>query len=142
MEHQQLIKELHPLEIRVLLHFKRGDSINPGRLQQELGYKPGQSNQAFAWLEAKQLIEETDRTKITEYSITDLGLEYREKGTPEERLLSLVQKDGPSKLPEAASKLGLENKEVGSAFGAAAGWGLLAMNEQKQVMCKDESKQE
>jgi len=142
MEHQQLIKELHPLEIRVLLHFKGGDSINPERLKQELSYKPGQSNQAFAWLEAKQLIEETDRKKVTEYSITDLGIEYRDKGTPEERLFSLVQKEGPSKLPEAAAKLGLENKEVGSAFGAAAGWGLLAMNEQKQVACKDETKQE
>ena len=52
MERQQLIKELHPLETRVLLHFKQADSISSERLQQELGYKPGQSNQAFAWLEA------------------------------------------------------------------------------------------
>jgi phenylalanyl-tRNA synthetase alpha chain len=66
MERRQLIKELHPLEIRVLLHFKGGDSISSERLQQELGYKPGQSNQAFAWLEAKKLIEETERTKISE----------------------------------------------------------------------------
>ena len=142
MERQQLIKELHPLETRVLLHFKQADSISSERLQQELGYKPGQSNQAFAWLEAKQLIEETQRTKVTEYSITELGIEYRDKGTPEERLFKLVQTEGPSRLPEAAQKLGLENKEVGSAFGAAAGWGLLAMDEQKQVVCKDESKQE
>ena len=142
MERQQLIKELHPLETRVLLHFKQADSISSERLQQELGYKPGQSNQAFACLQAKQLIEETERTKVTEYSITDLGIEYRDKGTPEERLFKLVQSEGPRKLPEAARKLGLENKEVGSAFGAAAGWGLLAMDEQKQVVCKDESRQE
>jgi phenylalanyl-tRNA synthetase alpha chain len=125
-----------------LLHFKQADSISSERLQRELGYKPGQSNQAFAWLEAKQLIAETERTKVTEYSITDLGIEYRDKGTPEERLFKLVQDEGPSRLPEAAQKLGLENKEVGSAFGAAAGWGLLAMDEQKQVVCRDESKQE
>jgi phenylalanyl-tRNA synthetase alpha chain len=139
MERQQLVKELHPLEIRVLLHFKRGDSISSERLQQELGYKPGQSNQAFAWLEAKQLIEETERTKVTEYSITDLGIEYRDKGTPEERLFSLIQKEGPSKLPEAAQKLGLENRDVGSAYGATSSWGLLTMNEQKQVTIKDET---
>jgi phenylalanyl-tRNA synthetase alpha chain len=142
MERQQLIKELHPLEIRVLLHFKQEDSISSERLQRELGYKQGQSNQAFAWLEAKRLIEETERTRVTEYSITDLGIEYRDTGTPEERLFKLVQSEGPCRLPEAAGKLGLENKEVGSAFGAAAGWGLLAMDEQKQVVCKDESKQE
>jgi len=120
MSRQQLIKELHPLEIRVLLHFKRGDSITPERLQQELGYKAGQSNQAFSWLEAKQLIEETERRKVTEYSITDLGMEYREKGTPEERLLALVREDEECRLslPEIAQKLELENRDVGSAFGA------------------------
>jgi len=140
MERQQLIKELHPLEIRVLLHFKRGDSINPERLQQELGYKPGQSNQAFAWLEAKQLIEETDRIKITEYSITDLGFEYREKGTPEERLLALVrdETEDPLTLPEIAQKLGLENRDAGSAFGALSKRGLLVMNEEKRVVASKE----
>jgi phenylalanyl-tRNA synthetase alpha chain len=136
MCHQQLIKELHPLEIRVLLHFKRGDSISSERLQRELGYKPGQSNQAFAWLEAKQLIEETERRATSEYSITELGVEYREKGTPEERLLSLVrdEKQGPLTLPEIAQELGLENRDVGSAFGALSKRGLLVMNEDKRVV--------
>ena len=136
MCHQQLIKELHPLEIRVLLHFKRGDSISSERLQRELGYKPGQSNQAFAWLEAKQLIEETERRTTPEYSITELGVEYREKGTPEERLLALVrdEKQGPLTLPEIAQELGLENRDVGSAFGALSKRGLLVMNEDKRVV--------
>ena len=101
VEPQQQIKELHPLEIRVLLHFKREDPISPERLQQELGYKAGQSNQAFSWLQAKQLIEEIERRTIPEYTITDLGTEYREKGTPEERLLALVREEneGPRTLP-------------------------------------------
>jgi phenylalanyl-tRNA synthetase alpha chain len=132
---EQLIKELHPLEIRVLLHFKEGDSISSEHLQQELGYKAGQSNQAFAWLQAKQLIEETERKKVAEYSITDLGMEYREKGTPEERLLALVREEkNPLTLPEIADRLDLENREVGSAFGALSKHGLLAMNENKRVV--------
>ena len=141
MERQQLVKELHPLEIRVLLHFKRGDSFSSERLQQELGYKPGQSNQAFAWLEAKQLIEETERRKITEYSITELGIEYREKGTPEERLLALAREERqkPMTLPEIARELGLENRDVGSAFGALSKRGLLVMNESKQVLAGEAS---
>jgi len=80
MKREQLIKELHPLEIRVLLHFGKDESLTPERLQEELGYKPGQSNQAFSWLTAKQLIEETERMKSSEYSITDLGREYRKNG--------------------------------------------------------------
>jgi phenylalanyl-tRNA synthetase alpha chain len=133
---EQLIKQLHPLEIRVLLHFKKGDSIDSERLQQELGYKPGQSNQAFAWLQAKQLIEETERTKVVEYSITDLGIEYRDKGTPEERLLAVVREKekNPLTLPEIAGKLGLENRDVGSAFGALSKRGLLVMTEDKRVV--------
>ncbi len=141
MEREQLIKELHPLEIRVLLHFGKDEPVTPERVQEELGYKPGQSNQAFSWLTAKQLIEETERRKSTEYSITDLGREYKERGTPEERVMELVCKQGSLTLPEIANKLGLENKDVGSAFGALAKAGLLAMNEAKQVILKVESAQ-
>ena len=139
MENEQLIKELHPLEIRVLLHFGKDEPATLGRVQEELGYKPGQSNQAFSWLTAKQLIEETERRKSTEYSITDLGREYKERGTPEERLMELVRKQGSLTLPEIMNKLGLENKEVGSAYGALAKAGLLAMNEAKQVIFQVES---
>jgi len=142
MEREQLIKELHPLEIRVLLHFGKDESVTPNRVQEELGYKPGQSNQAFSWLTAKQLIEETERRMSTEYSITDLGREYKERGTPEERVMELVRsvrKQGSLTLPEITNKLGLENKDVGSAYGALAKAGLLAMNEAKQVILKVES---
>jgi phenylalanyl-tRNA synthetase alpha chain len=141
MKAEQLIKELHPLEIRVLLHFGKDEPLTPERLQEELGYKPGQSNQAFSWLTAKQLIEETGRMKSTEYSITDLGREYRERGTPEERVMELVRKHGSLTLPEITNKLGLENKDVGSAYGALAKAGLLAMNEAKQVILKAEPAQ-
>ncbi len=139
MENKQLIKELHPLEIRVLLHFGKDEPATLERVQEELGYKPGQSNQAFSWLMAKQLIEETERRKSTEYSITDLGREYKERGTPEERVMELVRKQGALTLPEITNKLGLENKEVGSAYGALAKAGLLAMNEAKQVIFQVES---
>lgn len=139
MENEQLIKELHPLEIRVLLHFGKDEPATLERVQEELGYKPGQSNQAFSWLTAKQLIEETERRKSTEYSITDLGREYKERGTPEERVMELVRKQGALTLPEITNKLGLENKEVGSAYGALAKAGLLAMNEAKQVIFQVES---
>jgi len=136
MESEQLIKELHPLEIRVLLHFAPEDSITPERLHEELGYKPGQSNQAFSWLESKQLIEQTERRGFSEYSITDLGREYRGTGTPEERLFRLVheRKQQALSLPEIADKLGLENKDVGSAFGTLSKAGILTMNADKRVI--------
>jgi phenylalanyl-tRNA synthetase alpha chain len=144
MDREQLIKELHPLEIRILLHFNAEDSITHERLGEELSYKTGQSNQAFAWLAAKRLIEETERQRISEYSITDLGREYRQQGTPEERLFKLVG-DGnsaPLTLPEIADKLALENKDVGSAFGALSKAGVLTMDGDKRVIAGSKTKAE
>jgi phenylalanyl-tRNA synthetase alpha chain len=141
VELEQLIRELHPLEIRVLLRFDAKDSITPERLHEELAYKPGQSNQAFSWLEAKRLIEETERSKVTEYSITGLGREYREQGTPEERLLNTVrsEKKHALTLPEIASRLGLENRDAGSAYEALSKAGVLAMDENKRVVLAADS---
>ncbi len=136
---EQLIKGLHPLEVRVLLGFGSGDRITTEALQQELGYKLGQCNQAFAWLSAKLLIEETERSKRLEYSITDLGRQYREQGTPEERVLSLVSEQGSLTLPQIAERLGLENRDIGSAYGALAKRGLVSMNESRQVTLRPES---
>ncbi len=138
MDRDQLMKALHPLEIRVLLHFGRGNSVTPEQIEDELGFKPGQGNQAFSWLATKKLIEEAERSRRIEYTITDLGREYRQHGSPEERLVGLLRQEGPLTLPEIAGRLGLENREVGSAYGSMAKRGLLGMNENKQVELKND----
>jgi phenylalanyl-tRNA synthetase alpha chain len=133
MDAERLIKTLHPLEVRLLLHFNAGEEITPQLVQDELGYKLGQCNQAFSWLSAKDLLVETDRRRRMEYSITELGREYRRKGTPEQRIVSLLEEDGPLPLPEIAGRLGLENRDVGSAYGALSKEGILTMDEDKRV---------
>ena len=52
------VKNLHPLEVRLLRHVSAGEDITPERIIQDLDYKVGQSNQAFSWLTAKGLVEE------------------------------------------------------------------------------------
>jgi hypothetical protein len=42
------VRSLHPLEVRVILSYAPGERLSAARLAGELGYKPGQSNQAFS----------------------------------------------------------------------------------------------
>jgi phenylalanyl-tRNA synthetase alpha chain len=72
--------------------------------------------------------------------LTELGAEQAERGTPESRILSHVKKNGPVSLPDLAAALGLENKDIGSAFGALSKDGALAMDAEKRVSLSDESK--
>jgi phenylalanyl-tRNA synthetase alpha chain len=142
MGQEQTIRTLHPLETRVLLHFRAGEEITPARTQEELGFNQGQCNQAFSWLAARQFIAERRRQKRTEYTITELGREYRQKGTPEQRLVELTRRQGPLTLPLLSERLGLESREVGSAFGALAKAGRAAMNEARQVVLLGEKEPE
>lgn len=110
------VKNLHPLEVRLLRAVKKGESITTERITDELGYKVGQCNQAFSWLTAKGCLEETKREKKTLYELTDLGREWQKNGMPVERIFSFI-KETPSTMPEISEKLGLEKSDTGSAFG-------------------------
>jgi phenylalanyl-tRNA synthetase alpha chain len=134
MEHELLIKGLHPLEIRLLLHFGEEEEIGSARVQEELSFNLGQCNQAFSWLVTKGLAAEKSREVSVEFSLTALGQAYQKEGLPEERILELLASGPALTLPELAARLGLEKSDVGSAYGALAKAGLAAMNESKQVV--------
>jgi phenylalanyl-tRNA synthetase alpha chain len=142
-ELEQLVKSLHPLEVRLLRHFGEAKeaAFDARLLQQALGYNVGQCNQSCAWLSTKGLIAESERRKRTEYAITELGREYRRAGTPERRLYELAGKEGPLDLAQIAERLGLESREVGSAFGALSKGGLLGLDAEKKVQVRPDSPQ-
>ena len=126
-------RELHPLEVKVLLQYGKGDTISHARLASDLGYNTGQASQALSWLSAKGFVAETSRTARVLYEITDLGRECRAKGTYEQRIVDLVAADGPLPLPEIAKKLGIEAKDVGSAFGGLSKDKVLVMDAEKRA---------
>lgn len=134
MDIQSIIKNLHPLEIRVIRAYEPGQELTADKLIQDLGYKPGHANQAFSWLAGKDLLAETGRTTSTYYEITELGRQYAKEGTPEERIINLLQAKGPHSLPEIASALALDNKDVGSAFGILSKEEAVAMNDEKKAV--------
>ena len=133
MDISSVIKNLHPLETKVLLRYGLKDELTSAKLQAELGYKEGHANQAFSWLAGKQLLAEVARTPHTYFELTDFGKKIQAEGFVEEKIVALLQKEGAKSLPEIAAALNIENKDVGSAFGALSKDGVLAMNGEKKA---------
>ncbi|MBQ0051842.1 MAG: phenylalanine--tRNA ligase subunit alpha [Treponema sp.] len=133
MDIQNIIKNLHPLEIKVLLKYGQKDELSSEKLQKELDYKEGHANQAFSWLGGKDLLSVVSKTPHTFYEITDLGRSYAKDGLPEEKIVNFVKANGAKTLPEIAAGTGLEQKDVGSAFGQLSKAGLLKMNTEKMA---------
>jgi len=126
-------RELHPLEVKVLLRYAAGDEVSHARLAADLGFKEGQASQALSWLAAKGFVAETGRVTRVSYELTELGREYLAKGTPEQRILHLLAERGGRTLPEIAADLGMEPKDVGSAFGALTKDGVVRMDPDKRA---------
>lgn len=133
MNISNIIKNLHPLEIKVLLKYSDKDELTSEKLIKELDYKEGHANQAFSWLGGKELLKETGRVAHTYYEITDMGKALAKDGTVEERVVSLLKDSGAKTLPEIATALKIENKDIGSAFGQLAKDGILKMNAEKKA---------
>ncbi len=134
MDIKSLVRTLHPLEIKVLGAYAPGEELSADRLAADLGYKEGQANQAFSWLSAKGLAEEAGRVSRTVYELTPQGLDWISEGTPEERILRHLTDKGPARLPEICAALGLEQKDVGSAFGLLSKEGALSMDAEKRAV--------
>jgi phenylalanyl-tRNA synthetase alpha chain len=126
-------RELHPLEVKVLLRYGAGDALSLLRLAADLSYNTGQANQALSWLAAKGYAAETARAQRVFYEITDFGRECADKGTYEQRIVDLLASGGALALPEIAQALGIEAKDVGSAFGGLSKDKVLAMDGEKKA---------
>jgi phenylalanyl-tRNA synthetase alpha chain len=128
-----IIKNLHPLEVKVLLAYKSDAELTVEKIEKELDFKAGNGNQALSWLAAKHLITEKQRKLSVFFELTDFGRVWKEKGSPEERIIELVRSKQGLSLPEIAENLGLDQKDVGSAFGNLAKSGILTLDNAKKV---------
>ncbi len=127
------VKKLHPLEVKLLRHVKKGEKIDNQRIIAELGYKVGQCNQAFSWLSQKGLLKETERVRKVVYELTDYGRKIKSEGLIAERIFTFLGKNGAHALPEIASALGLDKSDVGSAFGALSSKKAVFLNAERKA---------
>lgn len=127
------VKNLHPLEVRLLRFAEAGKDITARLLTDGLHYNIGQCNQSFSWLCGRGCLEETGRQQKIVYEITETGRQQAESGTPVERIFLLLKAEGPHTLPQIASRLGLEQADVGSSFGQLSKAKAASMNAEKQA---------
>lgn len=133
MDISNIIKNLHPLEVKVLLKYSENDELTSEKLMKELNYKEGHANQAFSWLSGKNLLKEIGRIPTTFFEMTKTGRNLKDSGTIEERAVTFVKNNGAKTLPEIAAGLGVEQKDIGSAFGPLSKEGVFKMNAEKKV---------
>ena len=127
------VKNLHPLEVRVLKYIEPGKAVSADDLVKALGMNVGQCNQALSWLSAKNFTIEDRRDNHIFFELTETGEQYAEIGTPAERIFNLIQAESGLTLPDISSRLGLENSDTGSAFGMLSKLGFLTMGSEKTV---------
>ena len=129
------VKKLHPLEVKLLRHVPSGKHFSHEDIIKELGYKMGQCNQAFSWLEAKDLVKEVSRRKRIIYELTEYGMKMEKEGLPAERIFSYLKENGAHTLPEIAAALSLEQSDVGSAFGTLSSGKAVKLNDERKAEC-------
>ena len=127
------VKNLHPLEVKLLRYVNAGEDITEEKIISGLGYKVGQCNQAFSWLTTKGCLEEVSRTKKTFYELTETGRSMGAEGVPAERIYAFLKEKGAFTMPEIAEALSLEKSDVGSAFGLLSSKGALRLNDERKA---------
>lgn len=128
------IKNLHPLEVKVLNSFEVGEHLTNEILDSKLGFKEGHANQVFSWLQMKGLLTEISRTTEVFYELTDIGESYVKNGLTIIRVVKLLAQGKPLSLPAIAQALDVENKEIGTAFGQLSKEGCVSMDENKNAV--------
>lgn len=131
------VKNLHPLEVKLLRHVKPESKITTENIVNELGYNIGQCNQAFSWLCAKNCLTEESRQTIVTYELTELGRTQAEIGTPIQRIFNLLSTGEHFTLPEICEKLDLQQSDIGSAYGILSKTGVCALDENKKAYLKN-----
>jgi phenylalanyl-tRNA synthetase alpha chain len=129
----QIIKNLHPLEVKIIRHYGSNDELSIETVESALGFKSGNGNQALSWLTGKGIVRESRRETRVFFELTELGLQFKEKGSPEERIIELLRLQQGLRLPDIAKTLALDNKDVGSAFGTLSKLGVFALDASKAV---------
>ncbi|WP_421622693.1 phenylalanine--tRNA ligase subunit alpha [Borrelia sp. MN22-0132] len=132
----EVVRTLHPLEIKVILNYKEGDEIFALRLAADLLYNEGQSNKTIEWLVAKGILKETFRKLNVFYRLTEKGVDALANGLVEERIISLVSRKTVL-VANLSSELEIDTRDAGKAFGNLSKEGVLSLGLGKEILVKD-----
>ncbi|AHH08493.1 phenylalanine--tRNA ligase subunit alpha [Borrelia anserina] len=132
----EILKALHPLEIKAILNYKEGDEIFALRLAADLFYNEGQSNKTIEWLVSKGILRETFRKINVFYRLTQKGIDALDNGLIEERVINLVSRKTVL-IANLSSELAIDARDAGKAFGNLSKEGVLSLGLSKEIVVKD-----
>lgn len=114
---KDIVKELHPLEKKVLLAFKQKEILTLAESIKLTQLSSAQFRSAIEPLLDKQILAIPPDVKLLHtVSLTELGKEYAENGTLETQIVSILKQKGKIhikelNIPDAGSAIGFLKKE-------------------------------
>ena len=102
----------HDIEKKIIQSLKDNSKQTPESLEKSTKLSPDQIRRGIEWLKLKNLARVYEEKSST-FSLGKNGIESKQKGLPERRLLDLLKK-GPRKISDL-------QQELGSVFGPAMG---------------------
>ena len=117
-EISQLLASLHPLETRFLLSFEQSEPITAADIMTRSGLDESRLDMAAGWLISKGLLAVSGEEIAVSVSLTETGAEYREKGTPETRIITALREGKQFTVKDVLQSWGMDPAEVSSAVGA------------------------
>ncbi len=117
-ELQKLLESLHPLEHKVLLSFDREGALSAPDILTKSGLDESRLDMASGWLQTKGLLDVKDESVTTQVSLTETGKEYREKGTPEMRIMNALKEGRQFTVKDIIQTWGMDPSEVSSTVGS------------------------
>ncbi|MBS1192570.1 MAG: pheS, partial [Nitrospirae bacterium] len=117
-ELNKLISSFHPLENKLLLSFSQSASLSASGIMAISGLDESRLDMAAGWLTSKGLLAVTGETVTTFVSLTETGAAYKDKGTPETRIIAALREGKQFTVKDIIQSWGLDPTEVSSAVGA------------------------
>lgn len=114
----ETVERLHPLEIAVLMAFKKKDVFSNEELSIASEIPVNQLRTAIEWLLLKNFIKTSEIGRKEFVSITSIGSEIAENGFPETKILEVIasNQDGIS-LKDLPTAVGMEPAKVNPLIG-------------------------
>jgi len=117
LKYENIIKTLHPIEIKILISSDIKKEINVDYLIKSTGMNEGQVRRGLDWLLSKKLIKETSRNKIRKFTITDKGREFTNKKLIEKAIIEYLINNENVQIKDLMEKLSYESRDIGSTVG-------------------------
>ena len=117
-EQNKVLESLHPLENKFLLAFERSQNLTAKEIMEISGLDESRLDMAAGWLTSKSLIELAGEEVTTFVTLTETGAEYRDKGTPENRIIRALRDGKQFTVKDIIQSWGMDPSEVSSATGS------------------------